>query len=207
MSTVDLVVPWRDARNPFRLAAFERVLMHLNRLGELLDRDVRVTVGRVPSTEPWSPGAARNHGAAIADGDLLVFNDADSILSYRGLEALLDEAERAPGLVYGYDLYVRLDEELRVAETLYQTPSLGCVAILRECFEQVEGFDEHYQGWGYEDCDFAQRCQQRWPLRRLPGPLYHLWHGDRRPDDSPADSDPAQVERNLERWTRTVSTV
>lgn len=80
---------------------------------------------------------------------------------------------------------------------ILNAPSMGCAAISLECFRGVGGFDEQYVGWGYEDVDFASRCAERWPLRRVPGPAFHLWHGERDPlTDAPDDADMAQVFEN-----------
>jgi predicted glycosyltransferase involved in capsule biosynthesis len=32
--------------------------------------------------------------------------------------------------------------------------------------------DERFEGWGCEDTEFLRRI----PWRRLPGPLFHIWH-------------------------------
>jgi hypothetical protein len=41
----------------------------------------------------------------------------------------------------------------------------------------VEGFDEQFIGWGYEDNAFAVACETfGGPVVRLPGPLWHLHH-------------------------------
>jgi GT2 family glycosyltransferase len=161
--------------------------------------------------ETWSPGAARNAGVAArrdydprGDFDPIVFNDADSICPLEQIQEAVRLAEEAPGLVFAYDLYVRKTKEGRDGQTFMNSPSMACVAISRQCFEQVGGFDETYVGWGYEDLDFAQRCNALWPLRRVSGPVYHLWHGERNADDSPSDSVPEQVAANLERWTSVV---
>lgn len=168
----------------------------------------------ISELHPASPGAARNYGAAHTTEDMLVFNDADTICPPAQIREAVRLAGERPGLVFAYDLYVRVGERGSRAylagggpiegcgsdQEIFNSGSMGCVAISRACFEQVGGFDESYQGWGYEDLDFAQRCGALWPNRRVSGPVYHLWHGDRRADDSPLDSDAAQVQANMERF-------
>jgi hypothetical protein len=192
---VGVVVPWIDNGNTQRRAAQQRVTQHLR------DGGYQLYV-RAPVDPEASPGAARNAGAAqaISEGcDLLVFNDADSIVSYRQLDELVATADAAPGLVFGYSLYKRLDREMRCYQEIWAAPSMGCVAIQAACFDEVGGFEMGFQGWGYEDVEFANRCAALWPLRRVEGPLYHLWHGERRDDDSPTDSDPGLTAANLQR--------
>jgi hypothetical protein len=176
-----------------------------------------------------SPGQARNRGAALPAFTglrLLLFNDGDSVCPPEQIRDAVKLAAEAPGLVFAYDTYLRLtraaSERFRAADNplselafpppasalerdpILSSGSMGCVAISRDCFDLVGGFDENYQGWGYEDLDFARRCGERWPLRRVPGPLYHLWHGARDPaTDMPLDADKIDAARNRLRFTRT----
>jgi hypothetical protein len=161
-----------------------------------------------------SPGQARNRGASNVVSPLIVFNDGDSICPWPQILEAARLAMTTDGLVFAYDLYVRLSERGTVdylagaslddcasERTIAQSGSMGCVAISRECFRKVGGFSENFVGWGYEDLHFASRCNMLWPNRRVMGPLYHLWHGERNPDDSPVDSDPAEVAENLHLWS------
>lgn len=150
---------------------------------------------------------ARNMGishAVLDKADVIVFNDADTICPIDQLNEAVRLAYEQPGLVYAYDLYVRKTEDDEDGETLFNVPSLGCAAISAV---GTPRFDEAFHGWGYEDCEYATRSGALWPTRRVSGPVYHLWHGDRNSDDSPVDSDPALVARNEERWKLTLSTV
>lgn len=227
--TAEIVIPWGGPRpildqTPLesirRDENLQKVIRHLWKNG-FENRTLCVTP---PPREAWSPGRARNLGAEQITGKVVVFNDADSICPPEQIREAVRLAEEAPGLVFAYDLYVRLDESesemvrrLDTAEQdewfawphqqlIHNSGSMACVAISRACFEQVGGFDESYEGWGYEDLDFAQRCGTLWPNRRVSGPVFHLWHGERNADDSPADSDPAQVEVNRRRWQSLAST-
>jgi hypothetical protein len=49
--------------------------------------------------------------------------------------------------------------------------------VPRGLFESVDGFDERFAGWGYEDRAFFYACRTFGGLTlRVPGPAYHLWH-------------------------------
>ena len=76
-------------------------------------------------------------------------------------------------------------------------------AISRECWDQLGGYDEAYVGWGMEDRDLNRRAEELWPTRRVPGELIHMWHGDRRPDDSDLDTPPDLVKANWRRFKAT----
>jgi predicted glycosyltransferase involved in capsule biosynthesis len=56
----------------------------------------------------------------------------------------------------------------------------GCnFAAFRTDIERVNGFDEDFAGWGYEDSDFAVRLITsgvRLKNGRLATNVYHLWH-------------------------------
>ena len=53
------------------------------------------------------------------------------------------------------------------------------LAIWRQDFIAVNGFDESYQGWGYEDSDLVVRLMRHGVLRkdgRFATAVLHLWH-------------------------------
>lgn len=195
----EVIIPWGKQTCIERGILLPSVLKGLDKL---------FCTVRLSGATPWSPGRARNKGAADCKADVIVFNDADTIVPVEQIRQAAKAAQDAPGLVFAYDLYLRVAKDGTVADGPYEqeimgSGSMGCVAIRRDCFNAAGGFDEGYLGWGYEDLDFANRCDKLWPNRRIPGPAYHLWHGDRRRDDSPTDSDPERVAENLKRWTLT----
>ncbi len=56
----------------------------------------------------------------------------------------------------------------------------GNLAVDRELFEALNGFDENFEGWGYEDSDLrdrAMRLRPRPPVKLLYGvnDVFHLW--------------------------------
>lgn len=202
MRLAEIVVPWRDNGNPHRRNAVLAVRDHLHDGGSW-------TIRYVDPGEPWSAARARNQGAAAVKAPVVVFCDADTIVPWPQLKAAAAAARERPGLVYAYDLYLRLAEGEqvggRVERELYQPVSVGGCAISVESFTEVGGFDSSYLGTHYEDSDFADRCGARWLIRRIPGPAWHLWHGSRRADDSPEDADEAIVRDNFVRWLQSNS--
>lgn len=67
------------------------------------------------------------------------------------------------------------------------------LALWRSDFIQINGFDESFEGWGYEDSDLVIRLIH-WGVQRKEGrfavPVLHLWH---------AQNDRSQEASNLER--------
>lgn len=157
----------------------------------------------------FSRSRAVNLAVDLTVEDILLINDGDTLCRPEQVRRAVDYAIGAPGLVYAYDRYRRLSqaaterlEEWRdvfhgeVEWQIENAVSQGCVAIRRSCFEQAGGYDERFTDWGYEDMEMCLRCERYWPTRRIPGDLYHIWHGERREDDSPVTSDPARVAAN-----------
>ncbi len=67
------------------------------------------------------------------------------------------------------------------------------LAIWRSDFIQINGFDEIFEGWGYEDSDLVIRLIHQGVKRkegRFALPVFHLWH---------AQNDRSQETSNLER--------
>ncbi|MGH9823578.1 MAG: galactosyltransferase-related protein, partial [Blastocatellia bacterium] len=52
----------------------------------------------------------------------------------------------------------------------------GSIAIDKEVYFAIGGFDESFVGWGGEDMEFWDRAATRsvWPYGYMP--LVHLWH-------------------------------
>ena len=53
------------------------------------------------------------------------------------------------------------------------------MAVWREDFETIDGFDESYVGWGHEDADFVLRLHNAGRVRKngfCATEVFHLWH-------------------------------
>jgi hypothetical protein len=172
--TPAIVVPYL-ALDEYRKRNFARVREHL------LELDWPLFVASDPTGGTFSPGLARNAGAELALSvdpglELLVFNDADSIVPHEQMRAAAELALAEPGLVYAYSDYLRLDLDGNPIAHLRAPGSHACVALSVECFDELGGYDERFEGWGYEDLELAHRAAARWPLRRCAGVATHYWH-------------------------------
>lgn len=134
-----------------------------------------------------SPAAGRNRGARRAAGDVVVFNDADTFVPLEQIRVAASLAADVPGLVFAFTSYTRLSEggtacvetikdvfTVDPAEVYEAPPSHGCVAVRADAFWEAGGYDERLEA--FEDCALTQRCEERWPTRRVDGPAVHLWH-------------------------------
>lgn len=157
-----------------------------------------------------SKGDALNAAVAASTADVLIMNDADSLVAPHQLAQAIRLASTEPGLVFAYTRYRRIDQEttekMRNAVDVFNvrddqvewqktmSGSHGCVAIRRECWDTAGGLDPVFGMAGYEDLAFNTVCEAFWPSRRVAGDLYHLWH------PRGWDADPAREQANLARY-------
>lgn len=158
-------------------------------VGPLLPRWVRYLHTPVAPDDDYNRSAAFNAGARIALGEVLVLHDNDMICpaSYaaetltRALEGwafqqlkrfvfYLDERETRAVFATGR---VRLDVPSTVSQNLHG----GSIAVVREAFAAIGGFDESFVGWGGEDNEFWDRAETRGHVYAFGYlPFIHLWH-------------------------------
>ena len=133
----------------------------------------------------------RNHPHA----EVLLIHYADVIVPRQQIRKAVELAEKAPGQVFAFDEYVYLEED-GTEIVIEDAPANACMAIQREEFLKIGGYDERFVGWAMEDREFNDRCGKWWPARRVPGRLEHLWHGERREDGSALETSAEQVAAN-----------
>ena len=119
---------------------------------------------------------ARNKGAAASSASTLLFLDVDCIIHPQLLTrvstgiakgmtvgSVMTELKLIPENA-GYSEVSRLPESRESRQKTLQHQQEGfqssLFAILREDFENVDGFDEKYAGFGIGDIDFATRCNR-----------------------------------------------
>lgn len=146
--------------------------------------------------EPWSKARAVNTSSARAE--IFVVIDADVALPAEALEWAVAHVEEHGGWAVPYGQVYRLHAEA-TAEVLASLPTVevvavpdescghrkpywgvpggGCFVVSREAWETVGGFDERFDGWGYEDTALGHALDTlASPHARLSAPLWHLWH-------------------------------
>jgi GT2 family glycosyltransferase len=139
---------------------------------------------------PYSRAWAFNVGARGALGRVLVLHDNDMLAPVDYGKEVIARFED------GYEVmnvkrFIFYLTEVHTATVLSGSESLsarppdkvvqnleagGSLAITREGYFAIGGFDESFVGWGGEDNEFWERAQTRrvWPYSYLP--IVHLWH-------------------------------
>lgn len=200
--TIDVIVPY-DGSGARRLGlAF--VVQYYDEWFK--DYGLRIVDGRLAKP------VAVNRAVAESGADVIVLNDADSLVPPGQLREAVTQAAEEFGIVFAYDRYRRLSEEatqrlvwlmdiLNVRDSgieweMALSGSHGCVAMQRRCFLEAGGLDERFGACGYEDLAFNVVCESLWPSRRVAGDLFHVWH------PRGWDADPANERRNRELYER-----
>ena len=138
------------------------------------------------------PAAARNRGAEAATGDFLAFTDDDCKPDPSWLRELARAFEHAPDAVLGGHTENALRENacseasqalldyiyeyyLRKGEPFFASNN---VAISKENFARIGGFDRSFAGAGGEDREFCARCQEEGlEFVYLQAAVMHHYHG------------------------------
>jgi len=138
---------------------------------------------------PYSRAWALNGGARAALGEVLVLHDNDLLIPEHYASAILARVAEGYEVVVLKRFIFYLNEADTSAmlsgdmslgdgtpERVLQNAKGGSLAITRQAYWELGGFDEAFVGWGGEDDEFWERAQTRrvWPYGYMP--LIHLWH-------------------------------
>jgi hypothetical protein len=188
-------------------AAVECVLVEQSSRAEIRGRIpgwVRYVHTPTPEGMPYSRSWAFNVGARAARGRLLAFHDGDMLVPERYAAELVAVARRGYEVInlkrFVFYLAARETDRASKGEGLGGVPERvvqnleggGSVAVDRDTFFDLGGFDEAFIGWGGEDNEFWERSAARtvWPWGYVP--LVHLHHADQ-PEKARRDRETAAL--------------
>jgi len=133
---------------------------------------------------------AFNSGARRAKGRLLILHDNDLLIPADYAGELISKYNSGYEVInlkrfIFYFSQKHTERILQKNNTLYvESPERilqnleggGSVAVTKEAYFAIGGFDESFVGWGGEDNEFWERARTRkvWPYGYFP--LIHLWH-------------------------------
>lgn len=113
----------------------------------------KLVYGRVDGVSYYSHSHSKNVAFLAASGEIVCNIDADNLMPPGFAFHLNDVIHRSPRVVASFD------------KVPYNT--LGRLAMRREDFIRVGGYDEEFEGWGWDDKDLKARliasgCQLEW---------------------------------------------
>ena len=176
-------------------------------VGRLLPGWVRHVHTPTPVPDmPYCRSWTLNVGARLASGPLLVFHDNDMLVPEAYAAELWRRHQQGFEVInlkrFIFYLSARHSEAIRSSRRLdlQQSPDSvvqnleagGSLAVDKDAFFALGGYDEAFVGWGGEDNEFWERAQTRrvWPYGYLP--IVHLWHSAQ-----PRKLDPANPNNNV----------
>ena len=141
---------------------------------------------------PYCRSWALNVGARQAKGRLLILHDNDFLVPRVYASELMKEFSKGSEVINlkRFIFYLSQKSTQRIVSennlTLKDAPERivqnleagGSVAVGRDAYFAIGGFDEAFIGWGGEDNEFWNRAETRkvCPYGYLP--IVHLWHAD-----------------------------
>lgn len=168
--TIDLTL--QALRNQsYQAENFEVFIVGMDEFNLIVESD---NIHFLRSHFPLSPASARNQGAREAQGDILIFLDADCIPSSDWLKKIIFQFKDSNvhilggGVQFTHENYWTLSdnismfyEYLSVAPpgSRKQLPSLN-LAMRKSVFDTVGGFDERYPKPSGEDADLTIRIKE-----------------------------------------------
>lgn len=152
---------------------------------------------------PYGRAAAFNFGARATRSPVLIFHDNDMLAPARYAAEVVGKIHAGMEAVdlkrFTFYLTRESTEDTLRGNTfsgdeavteVVQNVHGGSLAITRDAYLAIGGFDESFVGWGGEDVEFWERVETRRSSRFGYLPFVHLWHEPQpektRPNAAPA---------------------
>jgi len=158
-------------------APYEIIVVDNGSTDDSVETARRHGVGVVSCPGPSGPGAARNRGAHLAKGQILLFVDADVVIKPDTLSRVVATFQEQPDVAAVFGSY---DDRPAAQNFLSQYKNLvhhfvhqhsrtevvtfwgGCGAIRKEIFHKVGGYDQaKYPNASIEDIEMGSRMHRR----------------------------------------------
>lgn len=154
---------------------------------------------RPAGVDGWRKSWAFNQGAREASADLLVFHDGDIVCPADYAATLVHRiGDHGAASIQRFLFNMGKQDTLGLFEankfpaTFYpdrvrQNWEGGTIAVMRDRFFEIGGFDEAFVGWGGEDNEFFDRCGAIGHLTFGDVPFVHLWHPEQSDKHAPCN--------------------
>jgi len=197
MKTLSFVIPAWDKGYARRSHILNWNVRRLNKLFP----GAEVLVSSDDGDGAFNRAQACNNGAKIATGDILCIVDSDTVFNAHTISAGRQALEESPWVI-PYGTYYRTDK-VSGDNLLYMAPNAmisnymltythvfdfpptkyeeavsGLIMVPREAYLDMGGFNEAFNGWGYEDRGFVRAADVilGGHGRCLDGEVFHIWH-------------------------------
>lgn len=140
---------------------------------------------------PFNRSKAVNRAAADAgDWDIAIVADSDSFVGKPQIDAAVETCARTGQMTLAYDRFCYLSRQMSDAimsgwlgdwypgvEWYLPGSCSSMVVVTKPVWDESEGFDEGFVGWGGEDIGASHKFQTfGGGLQRIKGEVWHLWH-------------------------------
>lgn len=163
---------------------------HDSTIGSRLPVWVRHLEDKIPPDEiRFNRARALNVGAAQARGELLLLHDGDMLVPRDYARELLDRSRGGFDVINTKRFIAYLSEsstrrvfacgglyDLQAEQIVENLRAGGSIAITRSAYAVIGGMDSGFVGWGGEDEEFWDRCQELLVFDAGYMPILHLWH-------------------------------
>jgi glycosyltransferase involved in cell wall biosynthesis len=184
MTRQQIVIPWRDAGEPWRKK-------HFDFLYEYYSREFEIVIG--DNDGEFNRAAARNAGVKKSVSEISVIIDADNFIPLRQIwsaiwVATYDDILVKPFSTFGYlteqstNSFYEFFEMIDIDPEYIDPPQVddftgGAYVMRRDTWLGIGGMDEGFVGWGAEDDAFHLMCNKIGiNTSYVHGYDYHLYH-------------------------------
>ena len=150
---------------------------------------VRYVHTPVAEDYPYNRSWTLNVGARLARGEVLILHDNDMLSPARYAAEALARAQKGWSFLElkRFTFYLPEDETNRLFATgvvrtdvpanVVQNLQGASIAVTKEAYFAIGGFDETFVGWGGEDNEFWERAETTGRVYGFGSlPFLHLWH-------------------------------